>query len=539
MLKRDPLSSPAVDPHGTPEQPAPEQGARVDDSVNVELDRFFSLSSDMFAVFGLDGTFRRVNPAWQTVLGWSPEDLIGRAFLDLVHPDDVDRTIAEFGRANAEGTATTTFVNRYRHQDGTYRWLDWTGRLIEDEGVHYSAARDITERRELEDERDAARMDAHRANLAKSEFLSRMSHELRTPLNAVLGFAQLLERDELTDDQRENAGHIIRAGRHLLDLINEVLDISRIESGNLTISLEPVALDDLLADAAALVVPLADAHTITLHVDTSCRAHVLADRQRLRQVLLNLLSNAVKYNRDGGSVTVACMQSGAHRLRIAVTDTGYGIPDDLVGRLFRPFERLAASQSDVEGTGMGLALSKGLTEAMGGTIGVDSTLDRGSTFWVELALVEEPTKALDDAAVAAPVLAVPVGGRVRTVLHVEDNLSNLKLVERILARRTDVELVSAMQGQLGLDLARTRVPDLVLLDLHLPDLSGGEILRRLRTYPETRHIPVVIISADATKTQIARLTAEGAAGYLTKPLDVAAFLDLIDRLFGEEPDQHS
>jgi CheY-like chemotaxis protein len=183
---------------------------------------------------------------------------------------------------------------------------------------------------------------------------------------------------------------------------------------------------------------------------------------------------------------------------------------------------------------MGLALSKGLTEAMGGTIGVGSTLDRGSTFWVELALVDEPIKALEDAGGVAPVLALPVGGPVRLILHVEDNLSNLKLVERILARRTDVDLVSAMQGQLGLDLARTRVPDLVLLDLHLPDLSGREILRRLRSYPETRHIPVVIISADATKTQIARLTEEGAVGYLTKPLDVAAFLDLIDRLFGEE-----
>jgi len=522
-----------VDPHGTSEPPEPKQGARVDDTLNVELDRFFSLSSDMFAVFGLDGTFRRVNPAWQTVLGWSPEDLIGRAFLDLVHPDDVDRTIAEFARANAEGTATTTFVNRYRHKDGTHRWLDWTGRLIEDEGVHYSAARDITERREIEEERDAARADAHRANLAKSEFLSRMSHELRTPLNAVLGFAQLLEHDDLTDDQLENVGHIIRAGRHLLDLINEVLDISRIEAGNLTISLEPVALDDLVADAAALVAPLADARSITVHVDASCRTHVLADRQRLRQVLLNLVSNAVKYNLDGGSVTIGCLESDGRRVRISVTDTGYGIPPDLVGRLFRPFERLAASQSDVEGTGMGLALSKGLTEAMGGTIGVDSTLDRGSTFWVELDAAEGPQDALDRAPAAAPAEVVRAGRSRRTILHVEDNASNLKLVERILARRGEVDLVSAMQGQLGLDLARARAPDLILLDLHLPDLSGREILRRLRTFPETRHIPVVIISADATKTQIARLTDEGAAGYLTKPLDLDAFLELVDRLLAE------
>ena len=508
--------------------------------VNAELDRFFSLSSDMFGVFNLDGTFRRVNAAWQIALGWSPDELVGRPFLDLVHEDDRERTIAEFERATSEGTTTTRFENRYRHRDGSYRWLDWTGRLVPGESVHYSAARDITERKEVDAALDAARLAAEGANRAKSEFLSRMSHELRTPLNAVLGFAQLLERDELTAEQEESVRYISRAGRHLLELINEVLDISRIEAGEMTISAEPVAVAELLDEVVGLVTPLASGRSVTIDIQAAtCDTNVLADSQRLRQVLLNLLSNAVKYNRDGGTASVACSHvDGRHR--ISVSDTGFGIPTDQFARLFAPFDRLGADRSSVEGTGMGLALSKGLVEAMGGAIGVESEVGRGSTFWIELEEVAGPLESLDSTRSATFVRPVVGSGQpARVVLYIEDNLSNLRLVERILGDHTDVELLTAVRGELGLELASSRRPDLILLDLHLPDMPGRDVLRRLRGRPATRAIPVIVISADATKGQIARLMRDGVAGYLTKPLDVEAFGALVGRTLSERPDPNT
>ena len=493
----------------------------------LDLQRFFSLSSDLFGVFNLDGTFRRVNDAWVATLGYRPEDLIGRPFIDLVHPDDRDRTVAEFEAATASGAPTTTFLNRYRHADGSYRWLDWTGRLIADEGVQYAAARDVTARKDTEAALEAARDEATRANLAKSDFLSRMSHELRTPLTTVLGFSELLARDELTEDQQESVRYIARAGRHLLELINEVLDLSRVESGNLTFSPEPVGVAGLLTELVGFIRPLADARSITVVPAAACSLHVLADRQRLKQVLLNLLSNAVKYNRAGGRITVRCIPVDGDRVRISVSDTGYGIPPDQVGRLFQPFVRLDTGEA-IEGTGMGLALSKGLVEAMGGAIGLESELDRGSTFWVELARIESPVDTLEPPRPAtAPRAARPVG-RTRTILHIEDNHSNLRLVERILARRPEITLISAVQGTLGAELAREHRPDLILLDLHLPDAPGREILGRLRAFPETRGIPVVVISADASKSQAASVLAAGATAYLTKPLDVTAFMDTIE-----------
>ncbi|MEW5990055.1 MAG: ATP-binding protein [Chloroflexota bacterium] len=502
--------------------------------LTAELERFFSLSSDMFGVFNLDGTFRRVNDAWRTVLGYEPDELVGRPFLDLVHEDDRVRTIAEFERATREGTTTTRFENRYRHADGSYRWLDWTGRLVPGESVHYSAARDVTERKEVDAALDSARRAAESANRAKSEFLSRMSHELRTPLNAVLGFAQLLQADDLTPDQQESVAYIIRAGRHLLELINEVLDISRIEAGEMTISPEPVAVGDLVVEVVGLVTPLATATSVTIDGGAAtCDTHVMADRQRLRQVLLNILSNAVKYNRDGGTASVRCSHlDGRHR--IAISDTGFGIPADQFERLFAPFDRLGADRSSIEGTGMGLALSKGLVEAMGGSIGVESEVGRGSTFWIELEEAAGQLEALETSATAMATRSGPGSGQpTRLVLYIEDNLSNLRLIERILARHPDVELVSATTGELGLELATSRRPDVILLDLHLPDLPGRDVLRRLRSRPATRSIPVIVISADATRSQVGRLMRDGVAGYLTKPIDVAAFMTLVDRTLND------
>ena len=400
-------------------------------------------------------------------------------------------------------------------------------------------------RRELElgmADRRAAELRAETASRAKSEFLSRMSHELRTPLNAILGFAQVLEMDSLSPEQGESVGYIVKGGRHLLRLIDEVLDIARIEAGRLAISPEPVPVREIVGEALDLVKPLAAERHIRLlgdGVSAASEQYVLADAQRVKQVLLNLLSNAIKYNREGGTVTLSYSAPAPGRLRFKVNDTGRGIPPDGLERLFAPFERLGAEQTGIEGTGLGLALSKRLVEAMGGMLGAESTLGQGSTFWMELAVAESPVKQLarDDPGVPAP----PRGNRssqAGIVLYVEDNLSNVQLIKRLLVHRPEVRLLPIMQGQLALDLASQHNPDLILLDLQLPDIPGDEVLRRLRETPETRHIPVIVISADATPGQIERLRLAGAWQYLTKPLDVKKFLSLLDEaLKGRDADR--
>jgi signal transduction histidine kinase/CheY-like chemotaxis protein len=421
-----------------------------------------------------------------------------------------------------------------------------------------------------------------RANQAKSEFLSRMSHELRTPLNAVLGFAEIMELDPATtEQQREWIGYQIKAGRHLLALINEVLDIARIEAGRLALSLEPVSVADAVHSAAELVGPLAAERDVRLDVALSSAQDlwVRADRQRLGQVLLNLLSNAVKYNRPGGSVTLSVARergagSGeregsteqpaesnevrgeqvqaeasslasrsplpaphsplpeARSLRLTVRDTGPGIPADQLDRLFVPFERLDAAESGIEGAGLGLAIVKRLVEAMDGAVGVESIVGEGSAFWLELPSATAPTPDLtaDLTWLASAVNGATTGESAATVLYIEDNLPNLKVVEQALRFRPAIALLSAMQGTLGLDLARRHRPDLILLDLNLPDLPGDEVLARLRADERTRAIPVVIVSADATPGQVERLLAAGAHDYITKPLQVRRLLDLLDGL---------
>ncbi len=389
----------------------------------------------------------------------------------------------------------------------------------------------LSERSRLQEAERRAREEAEKANQEKNQFISRMSHELRTPLNAVLGFGQLLKLDELTDDQRDSVDHILSGGQHLLTLINEVLDIARIETGDLALSSEPVLVSDALNDVLGLIRPLATQRTIHLigGRDAACSEYVLADRHRLQQVLLNLLSNAVKYNRLGGTVAVSCEPSSSTRLRIKVSDTGNGIPQEQLGRLFTPFERLGAERSEIEGTGIGLSLSRQLTEAMGGFLGVETVVGEGSTFWVELPLVEGPVDRYErlNTRSKSERDGAPSESR-RTVLYIEDNLANVTLVQRIVAQREDVEIIPAMQGRLGLELAREHLPALVLLDLHLPDISGDEVLQRLRDDPVTAKIPVVIVSADATAGQIQRLLNAGALAYLTKPIDVAELLGILD-----------
>jgi signal transduction histidine kinase len=374
---------------------------------------------------------------------------------------------------------------------------------------------------------------AEAANRAKSDFLSRMSHELRTPLNAILGFGQLLEMGAPTPRQRQQLEQILKGGRHLVEVINEVLDLARIEAGRLHLSLEPVALRQACAEVCDLVRPLAEKHAI--RVESACaragEVYVLADNQRLKQVLLNLLANGVKYNRASGAVSLSWEELPEGRVRLAVRDTGPGIAPEKQERLFNPFDRLGAEMTTVEGTGLGLVLSKRLTEAMGGTLDLASTVGGGTTVFVDLPRATPPP-AIGGRVPAALVPPAASLGR-GTVLYIEDNRANLRLMEHVMGYRPGVRLLSAMQGGAGLELARQHRPDLILLDVHLSDMQGDEVLRQVRSDPDLRATPVVVISADATPSQIERLRAAGAWEYLTKPIDVPRFLALLDRLLRE------
>ncbi|MBI2706634.1 MAG: response regulator [Actinobacteria bacterium] len=362
---------------------------------------------------------------------------------------------------------------------------------------------------------------------ARSEFLSRMSHELRTPLNAVIGFAQLLQYDDnLSDAQRSSLDDILRAGRHLLDLINEVLDIAKIEAGHLALSIEAVQVREVVRSAVDFISPTAREREMEVVVDAlRDDQYVRADRQRTLQVLLNLLSNAVKYNRPGGRIEVTGEDRGSH-VRISVRDSGVGIAAEHLERLFVPFDRLGAEQTETEGTGVGLALSRGLCERMGGELGVSSELGSGSTFWIDLPMAEPPAEPGTSLLVDAP--PVPRGGAI-TVLCIEDNQSNLRLVERVLEKRGGVALLAATRGRDGVAIAARRRPNLILLDVHLPDIDGKEVLEQLRADRRTATIPVAVMSADATPRQVERLREAGAQDYLTKPIQVKDLLDVVER----------
>ena len=503
--------------------------AELEDSEQIFRETFEEAPLGM-ALVDLNQKYLRANPAYCRLLGYSEEELAQRTTLDVTVPEDIERG-NEISKALLDGAPPVSFEKRYIRKNGGTLWVSRTACLIrghDSKPQHYLVmVEDITERKNNAAAIEA-KEEADRANRAKSEFLSRMSHELRTPLNAILGFGQLLEKQVPTDVQRTRVGYITSAGRHLLNLINEVLDISRIEADRMQLSPEPVCLADALPEVIDLMRPLAAERSTKLlmssPVDADC--FVMADKQRFKQVLLNLMSNAVKYTPIRGKVSISCDASSKNTVRIAVTDTGGGIAADKLARLFTPFDRLGAEYSAIEGTGLGLALSQRLMHAMGGSISASSTLGRGSTFWVELPCAESPLAAGREGLLEQQERHVFDGKR--KILYIEDNLSNLTLIEEILREQPEIELLSAMQGQLGLDLARKHLPDLILLDLHLPDLPGWEVLSRLRSQEDTRDIPVVIISADATNRQIEQLMATGARAYLTKPLDVNEFFRVLE-----------
>jgi signal transduction histidine kinase len=378
-----------------------------------------------------------------------------------------------------------------------------------------------------------ARQLAEQANRSKSEFLSRMSHELRTPLNAILGFAQILELARLQSRDAEAVGHILTAGKHLLGLIDEVLDIERIETGHLAITIESVPVHELLGGLSDLVQTMAASRSITLDLRGLDGVIVQADRQQLRQVLLNLLTNAVKYNREGGSVTVACEQRESGQVRINVRDTGPGISAARMSYLFNPFDRLGAEKSGVQGTGLGLTIARTLTEAMGGQLGVESVVGHGTTFWVQLEGTVSTAPPVT-AAIEPPVeLAEHAATRRRHILYVGHDRPSAQLAERTLAWRPQVRLLTAETGEEGVQLARRQQPLLILVDPHISGMTGAELLMQLQADAGTAEIPVVVLSADTDREQIEQLVAAGARTHLRKPLDVRAFLGIVDEILLE------
>lgn len=497
------------------------------------LSSVLSASPDIISLMDSNGRIHQISSAEEAILGHSSNDPVGRDLFPLVHPDDFDEVASAFIRM-VTGSASTLHV-RYRmmHADGHWVTVDSRGQAVVDgEGRFVGAvvvSREISDRLASEQRLEAIRQAAERASRAKSEFLSRMSHELRTPLNAILGFSQLLEMDELPMQQADAVGHILRAGRHLLELINEVLDIARIEAGHLDLALVPVDLDDIARESVELTRTMAERADISVRVDADPAQGLaaMADRQRLLQVLLNLVSNGIKYNRTGGRVDVSCSvdDEAGTRVRIAVADTGYGIRPDRINRVFEPFDRLGVEQFGVEGTGVGLSLSKHLVEQMGGTVEFDSVQDVGSTFVVRL-----PIAVVSGGARRHGASSRTEGGtRPRfTVLLVEQNLSSLEMVERVLSRRPGVTVLAAMHGRLGLDLARENRPDLVLLDAQLPDMSGAMMLERLEEDPVTAGIPVALLTTEGQDTQARRTLGRGVAGQVAKPIDVRALLSLVD-----------
>jgi PAS domain S-box-containing protein len=500
--------------------------------VEATFQAMLDAAPDAMVGVNRDGVIVMVNVQTESVFGYQRDDLLGERIEVLipervrdVHPAHRARYFRE-PRTRPMGAGLELAGRRANGVEFPAE-ISLSSIATETGAVALAAIRDITDRKRREEEIRRAREEADRANQAKSDFLSRVSHELRTPLNSILGFGQLLQMESLPEGQRRSVKQILEAGGHLLELIDEILDIEKIAAGKMTLSLEPVHVELVLDEALQLVRPIADREGVRLIDPSEIDVHVRADRQRLKQVFLNLLSNAVKFNRAGGEIRISGMQSN-DRFRITVADTGDGIDADRMRRLFTPFDRLGAESRGIEGTGLGLALSKSLVETMGGSIEADSVRGEGTTFSVELPL-SDPAE-VTGAEASAAVSPDPGLGRSKAVLYIEDNLANLQLIQGILAYRPSVNLISAMLGSLGIDLAMQHHPDLILLDLHLPDIPGEEVFRRLKAEPTTNEIPIVIISADASTETLRRLEALGTSRFLTKPVNVPLFLQTVDEL---------
>ncbi|WP_218163481.1 response regulator [Marinospirillum alkaliphilum] len=492
--------------------------------------RMVEVADQAIRVSGSDGRIQYVNPAYRALLGYKEDELIGQDFAQVAAAPDEHPLVASILDELKKGKGWQGLI-RLRRKDGSEFYsqsniggiLDpATGKLLHSFNIFTDHSEELTRQQALQ----AAVQESERANQAKSEFLSSMSHELRTPMNAILGFAQMLEYDEALDaDQQENVHEILKAGHHLLELINEVLDLARIESGRMTLSLEPVEVQAVMDECCSLIGPLAVKAGIQLLPVETTEAVVVADRTRFKQVLLNLLSNAVKYNRPGGTVQLLWQQSASRQcFELQVKDTGRGIAAEDLEVLFEPFHRLGAETSEVEGTGIGLTITRRIMDLMGGSIRVESQLGIGSSFMLQLPLLPAQDAALDDS--LAPKALPDTHGSCsgQRVLYIEDNATNLRLVRSILARIPNLQLLEAHQAELGLELALAHHPDLILLDINMPGMDGYELLRVIRQHPELKHLPVIAVSANAMPKDIERGKQAGFVEYITKPIQVQSFI---------------
>ena len=489
-------------------------------------------NSDALMTTDPAGIITDVNKEMEALTGCTRDELIGAPFKSYF----TDPARAEAGIKQAlREKKITDYELTARARDGTTTVVSYNATTFYDrnrtlQGV-FAAARDVTERKRLDQALQDKNVELERANLAKSDFLSSMSHELRSPLNAILGFAQLMEIDAatITPAQKASIDQILHAGWYLLELINGILDLAQIESGKLSMSQEPVSLAEVMAECQAMIEPQRQTRGIRLTFspfDLPC--FVDADRTRLKQVIINLLSNALKYNRPGGTVDVECVTATPGRVRISVRDTGEGLAPEKLAQLFQSFNRLGQEDGGEQGTGIGLVVSKRLVELMQGVIGVESTVGVGSVFWIELAETVAPDVTREPSGDAASFTPpVPSGARVRTLLYVEDNPANLTLVEQLLALRPDMRLLTARNAYIGIEIARAAQPEVVLMDINLPGLSGLEALALLREDATTAHIPIVALSANAMPRDIKRGMDAGFFRYLTKPIKVNEFMETL------------
>ena len=493
--------------------------------------RVFDASSQSVVIADAKGQGLYQNPAHAQALGYSDGEMAGEHFARALPPETAQGTLAEIQKSLLE-TGSWRGILPFRRKDGSeFTSRSSIGSIADASGKIQYLFNIFTDITEILADREAlklAKESAERANHAKSDFLSSMSHELRTPLNAILGFAQILDFDDnLNAEQKKCLNEISNGGHLLLKLINEVLDLAKIEAGQITLSLEAVRVADVVDDCANLMQPLAAARQLTIHRQVSRHVVAHADRIRLKQVLLNLLSNAIKYNRAGGDIGVRVSMTAQAKVRLEVTDSGIGIAQDRLKDVFQAFTPPGKGRTTVQGTGIGLSISRQLVLLMGGEVGVQSELGSGSTFWFELpAGTDEGATSVDE----APPIDTQwgEGGQQFSVLCVDDNPINLKLIAQILAKRPNIQLLTAPTPGLGIQLALGRQPDLILLDINMPGMDGYQVLDVLKTYERTKSIPIIAVTANATPRDIAQGGTVGLADYLTKPLDVGKFLATVD-----------